>query len=471
MGGLGGRGKLFGVSKSFPLPPRKPQNKIMIKKQKNILQNIFAAGLAAVAPDGAVMRALRLEKSVEGDVLWVQDTPYALKGKKILLLGAGKGVAPMAKAVEDMLGEYIEGGLVIAKYDHGLELKCIQLKEAAHPVPDDAGVQATAALLAMAQKATAEHVVLCVFTGGASALTPAPAHGLNLSHVQETTAALLACGATIEEINAVRKHMSIFSGGQLARAAQPAQVVGLMISDVIGDALDVIASGPTVPDASTFSTCYTVIQKYGLEQKIPQPVLSHLQAGVRGDLPDTPKAEDTFFVQVQNALVATNDDALEAMTSYAAEQGFEVCVLEEALQGEARQMAESLVGMVCAMQKELKAGDAPICLLAGGETTVQIKGKGKGGRNQEMALAAGIALAEKEGIYALFAGTDGTDGPTDAAGGFAHGQSLQKLGAQAQAYLDNNDSYTALTQSGDIFITGPTRTNVMDVTVILIYAV
>ncbi len=446
----------------------------MQREHKELLQNIFWAGIEAVAPDGAVLRSLRLEKNSTGDILWVKERAYPLQGKKVLLLGAGKGVAPMAKAMEELLGAHLEKGLVVAKYDHGLELKRVVLKEAAHPVPDAAGVEATAQLLQMAQEATAEHLVICVFTGGASALTPAPAQGLTLEHIQDTTAALLACGATIQELNAVRKHLSVFSGGQLARAAQPAEVIGLMVSDVIGDALDVIASGPTVPDVSTFTHCLEVVQKYALENTLPQEVMAHLQAGGAGLAADTPKQGDAFFAQVHNELVAINADALDAMAQCAEQAGLNVCMLEDAMQGEARDMATSLVSMAKAMQKELQVGDAPVCLLAGGETTVQIKGAGKGGRNQEMALAAGIALEGCEGIVALFAGTDGSDGPTDATGGFAHGKACDAMRAQLtsstpQGMLDNNDSYTALTASGDIFITGPTRTNVMDVAVLLIY--
>ncbi len=443
----------------------------MQKEQKKFLQDIFWVGIGAVAPDGAVLRSLRLEKGTDGDVLWVKKQAYPLRGKKVILLGAGKGVAPMAQAVEELLGHHLEQGIVIAKYDHGLDLKRVQLYEAAHPVPDAAGVLATAALLEKAYAATQDHVVLCVFTGGASALTPAPASDLTLEHVQQSTAALLACGATIQELNAVRKHVSIFSGGQLARAAQPAQVIGLMVSDVIGDALDVIASGPTVPDASSFAHCLDVVQKYALEEVLPVQVMAYLRAGLAGTVKETPKEQDAFFANVYNTLVATNTEALDAMACCAEDAGFSVCMLEDSMQGEAKDMAISLISMAKAMQKELQEDHAPVCLLAGGETTVQIQGSGKGGRNQEMALAANLALDGHEGIFALFAGTDGTDGPTDAAGGFAHADSATAMGGAAalQKYLENNDSYTALTAGGDIFITGPTRTNVMDVAAILIY--
>ncbi len=452
------------------------------QKQKELLQKFFYAGLQAVAPDGAVLRHLRLEKNPDehgnGDTLWVKDQPYPLKGKKIILLGAGKGVAPMAQAMEELLGEHIHDGLVVAKYDHGLPLRYIKLLEAAHPVPDIAGVQATSALLEKAREANHEHLVICLFTGGASALTPAPVQGLSLEDIQKTTSAFLACGATIYEINAVRKHLSVFSGGQLAREAQPAQVLSLIISDVIGDTLDVIASGPTVPDASTFQDCLTLCKKYTLEGKIPSTVACYLQENAHVHSAETPKAGDNFFQNVRNELIATNEEAINAIAEHAedcvhdtAPQGFDVFVLDVPMQGEAKEVALTLISLAKEMHAGLCAHNKPLCLIAGGETTVNVHGTGTGGRNQEMALTAALALEDCQGIYALFAGTDGSDGPTDAAGGFAHARSahLMRQHCEPQNMLDNNDSYTALTASGDIFITGPTRTNVMDIALLLVY--
>ncbi len=452
-----------------------------MQQNKEILKEFFFAGLKAVAPDSAIRTHLRLEKNNDAPILWIKDQAYPLQGKKVLLLGAGKGVAPMAQAIENLfieenLENYLTEGLVVVKYDHGLPLKFTKLLEAAHPVPDENGVLAASALLEKARNATQEHLVICLFTGGASALTPAPTQSISLEDVQTTTSALLACAASIQEINAIRKHLSAFSGGQLALIAQPAKVIGLMISDVIGDELDVIASGPTVPDASTFNDCLAILKKYNIST--PPAVEKRLHQGAQGHIPETPKASDAFFANVHNELMATNEDALDAMAEYAenfscsaAPQGFEPYVLDVPMQGEAKDMAIELVRMAKEMQAALCPNNTPLCLMAGGETTVNIQGTGKGGRNQEMALAAALALESHENIYALFAGTDGTDGPTDAAGGFAHSLSSQNMRAHVnpQEMLNNNDSYNALSASNDIFITGPTRTNVMDVALFLVY--
>lgn len=433
---------------------------------RDTLEHIFTAGLAAVAPDGALLRHLRLE----GDTLTAGDRRYDLR-RRVVVLGAGKGAAPMAVALENLLGERISEGLVVVKYGHGLPLRRIRLAEAAHPVPDASGAAATKTLLDMARRAGTGDLAICLLTGGASALTPAPAPGLTLEHLQTVTGLLLECGATIDELNAVRKHLSVFSGGQLARAAAPASVLSVIVSDVVGDRLDVIASGPTAPDGSDFATCAAVIAGFGLEDRLPVPVRAHLAAGLAGRLPETPKADDPLFDRVQNLLVATNRQALEAAAVKAEALGFAPRIVTDALTGEARQRARELVAEARRAADALRPGDPPICLLVGGETTVTVRGSGKGGRNQEMALAAALALEGDQRICALFAGTDGTDGPTDAAGGFAFGDSaaaVRRAGADPEALLDNNAGNMALRLSGDLLVTGPTRTNVMDMAVLLV---
>ena len=437
----------------------------MDKATRENLEHIFTAGLAAVAPDGALLRHLRLE----GDTLAAGERRYDLR-RRIVVLGAGKGAAPMAAALENLLGERISEGFAVVKYGHGLPLRRIRLAEAAHPVPDASGVAAARTLLDMARRAGRDDLVICLLTGGASALTPAPAPGLTLEHLQAVTALLLECGAVIDELNAVRKHLSVFSGGQLARAAGPAPVLSVIVSDVVGDNLDVIASGPTAPDGSDFAACAAIIAKFGLEARLPAPVRAHLAAGLGGHLPETPKAADPLFGRVQNLLAATNRQALEAAAAKAAALGYAPRILTDAMTGEARQRARELAEEARRAADSLRPGDAPICLLAGGETTVTIRGAGKGGRNQEMALAAGLALEGDVRVSALFAGTDGTDGPTDAAGGFASGDSaaaVRRAGASPEALLDDNASNAALRLSGDLLVTGPTRTNVMDMAVLL----
>lgn len=428
------------------------------------LQRIFQAGLAAVAPDSALLRHL----SLTGNTLLADGQAYDLGTGRVLVLGGGKGAAPMAVALENLLGERLHAGRLVVKYDHALPVTRLVMDEAGHPVPDAAGLASTEAMLRLAESAGPDDLVICLFTGGASALTPALVPSVTLEQLRETTSLLLACGATIHELNAVRKHLSRFSGGQLARVAAPARVLCVIVSDVVGDSLDVIASGPTAPDSSTFAQCLDIVRKYALESTLPAPVLAHFRAGAEGRVPETPKADDPLFGRVQNVLAATNRQALEAAARMAEHLGYEARILTDELEGEARDQAVLLVDEARAVLHD--SPQKPVCLLAGGETTVTLSGNGKGGRNQEMALAAALALEGEARIAALFAGTDGSDGPTDAAGGFAHGDSAAAIRAHANPLelLARNDSYAALTLSGDLLVTGPTRTNVMDMAILLI---
>lgn len=432
-----------------------------LEARKAVLYSIFDAGVRAVAPDAALMRHVCLE----GDSLLVDGKRWPLPRRgRLLVLGAGKGVAPMGAAVEELLGDRIHSGLLVVKYGHGLPLRQITQVEAAHPVPDAAGAAATQALLELAAGTTADDLVLCLLTGGASALTPAPVPGVTLEDMQQVTELLLRSGATIAELNAVRKHLSRFSGGQLARTAAPAGVVSVIVSDVVGDALDVIASGPTAPDASTFADCMDILARYELAPAMPPAVLDHLQKGCLRQNAETPKPGDALFRHVQNALVATNRQALDAAAEQARQQGFRPVILTDKMVGEAREQAARR------MAAELPADAQPLCLLAGGETTVTLRGGGRGGRNQEMALAASLALQDCPHVCALFAGTDGTDGPTDAAGGCAWAGNLAVTGMeQARHALEENDSYPILHHCGALLRTGPTRTNVMDLAVLLVW--
>lgn len=428
---------------------------------------IFQAGLDAVAPDHALLRHLEFH----GDQLAAGGETFDLSQGRVLVVGGGKGAAPMAAALEELLGERISEGRVVVKYDHALPLKRIVLKEAGHPVPDEAGLRATAAMLELARSAGEKDTVICLFTGGASALTPAPVAGVSLTDLQRLTTLLLECGATINELNAVRKHLSCFSGGQLARAAYPARVLCVLVSDVVGDRLDVIASGPTVPDSATFAQCMDIVRRYDLEKHLPKAVRDHLVAGSAGCVSETPKAGDPMFARVTTLLVATNGQALAAAACKAGQLGYDARILTDELEGEARDQAVLLVDEARTTAAALEPGDRPVCLLAGGETTVTLTGAGTGGRNQEMALAAALALDGEPRIAALFAGTDGTDGPTDAAGGFSHGQSAAAMRACCDPVqlLCDNDSYNALPHSRDLLKTGPTRTNVMDMAILLVH--
>lgn len=324
-------------------------------------------------------------------------------------------------------------------------------------------------MLEMARKAGEQDVLICLLTGGASALTPAPAPGLNLEDLQRVTELLLHCGASIQELNAVRKHLSVFGGGQLARAAAPAAVLSVIVSDVVGDSLDVIASGPTAPDASSFEDCRNILARYELGERLPLAARQRLAQGLAGRAGETPKPGDPLFQRVQNILSATNRQALDAAARAAEFLGYTPCILTDRLVGEARLKAAELAKEALHRASALLPGDKPLCLLAGGETTVTIRGLGKGGRNQEMALAAALTLEDAPGVCGLFAGTDGTDGPTEAAGGLclrgqrgAHGR--PRTGSCPAGC---NNSNAALARSGDLLVIGPTRTNVMDLVVLL----
>lgn len=435
-------------------------------KKRETLLAIFNAGLAAVMPEGAVKRHLSIDS--EGK-LCAAGKKYQLAGRRVRVLGAGKGAAPMALAVENMLGDYLDDGLIVVKYGHGLPLGRIKLLEAAHPTPDAAGEKAAREMLRFAGECKPQDLLICLFTGGASALMPATAIGLE--DFQTVTDLLLKSGAPIEEINAVRKHLSEISGGRLAVAANGAEILALIISDVIGDRLDVIASGPTVPDSSTFAGARKVLEKRGIWNQLPASARKRIVAGCEGKIAETPKPEESAFAMVENVLCATNCQALQAAAREAGKLGYEAEILTDCLSGEAREKAVELCETARERQKSLTGKN--LCLLAGGETTVTIKGQGKGGRNQEMALAANICLAQTRGICALFVGTDGSDGPTEAAGGFAFADGVEKMGgvASAENFLNANDSNRALALAGELLVTGPTRTNVMDMAIVLVEAI
>ena len=430
------------------------------------LRAILDAALAAVAPCGALARHAR----VQGDQLFVGDTKYDLASRRLLVVGAGKGAAPMAAALEKLLGERITQGQIIVKEGHSLPLRHIRLVEASHPVPDERGERATHEMLRMAHSAGQDDLVLCLLTGGASALTPALAQEITLGDMRRTTELLLECGATIHEMNAVRKHLSAYTGGRLAAAAAPAAVLSLIVSDVVGDNLDVIGSGPTAPDASTFAQCLEITERFGIKNRLPGPVLQRLVDGAAGAIPETPKATDPLFRRVQNVLIATNKQALGAAAESAKKLGYAPRILTTTLTGDSRERARELTEQACLAAESLKPGDRPLCLLFGGETTLNVRGTGLGGRNQEKAVMAAQYLRGRKGIAAVFADTDGTDGPTDAAGGYASGSTLDeaaKLGLDPQPYLENSDCYNFLKQCGHLLVTGPTLTNVMGMGIFL----
>lgn len=442
---------------------------------------IFRAALGRVDPFGMMTRVLRLE----GDLLRVeteQDTAvYDLSQfRRIAVTGMGKAAARMALGLEQVLGDRIEDGLIVVKTGHTEALKRIRMLEAGHPVPDAASVEAGEQLLTFAAGLDDRTLVLHLISGGGSALACAPwrtpdgSRSLTLDEKQETTRLLLGCGATIHEMNCVRKHLSRLKGGQLARACAPATSLGLLLSDVVGDDLDVIASGPAVPDPTTYAGALEILARYGLTQRIPSAVLEVLRAGAAGALEETPKPADPVFSRTRNLLIGTNHQALLAAAGKARELGYEPLILTDRLTGEAREIALALLGIGEDIALKGFPLKVPACLIAGGETTVTLRGQGKGGRNQEMALAFLTALPRSgatHGVTFLAASTDGNDGPTDAAGAFASFEvagRARRMGLDPASSLAANDSYRFHERAGSLYKTGPTNTNVSDLAILLV---
>jgi len=430
--------------------------------------SIFRAGLRAADPAQAVLRHVE----VDSDRLIVCGRRHPLNEfRRVILVGAGKAAAPMARALERLLGRRITAGLVNVKYGHAIGLRRVEVNECGHPVPDEAGVGGARRIARMVSESGEADLVLSVISGGASALLPLPAEPLTLEEKQTTTGLLLACGASIHEVNTVRKHISGIKGGQLARLAYPATVISLLLSDVIGDDPGVIGSGPAAADASSFAEARSILDCYGILGKVPRAVRDRLEHGAAGDVPETPKPEAPELVRAHNYVVGSNLLAVNAAVDRAKALGLRTLVLSTFVEGETREIAR----MHAAIAREMRAHGRPLrppaCLISGGETTVTLRGDGLGGRNQEFVLAAAADLDGLEKVVVLSGGTDGTDGPTDAAGAIADGRSLSRarqLGLDARGFLANNDSYHFFEPLGDLLKTGPTRTNVMDVRILLV---
>ena len=439
-----------------------------ILKMRNDAVRIFNKGLEAVEPCSAVKRCCRRE----GDNLFIGNRKYDLSGiKNIFVTGAGKATAPMAAAIEDILGDKITRGIINVKYGHTANLNCIGLIEAGHPVPDKNGMQGAGEILNLVKGTSKNDLVFCLISGGGSALLVLPAEGITLKDKQDTIKILLSCSATIHEINAIRKHTSGIKGGRLTKAAYPGNMVSLILSDVVGDDLDVIASGPGVPDPSTFEECMEIFEKYKITNNIPKSVVSHIRKGASGKVPETPKEGDQVFKNTYNLIIASNMEAINAAKQESKKLGYTTLVLSSMIEGETRDVAK----VHTAIAKEiLKTGNPippPACILSGGETTVNITGSGLGGRNQEFVLAAAIDIAERKNIVVLSGGTDGGDGPTDAAGAIADTNTFKRaenMDLNPLNFLLNNDSYHFFKQLDDLLITGPTNTNVMDLRIMLV---
>lgn len=431
--------------------------------------DIFNASLKAVDPINAVKRFL----NKKGNKLLIKDFSFDLNSfDNIYLIGFGKAAAAMARGAEEVLGDKLKAGIVSVKYGHLDKIsEKIKINEAGHPVPDAAGMKGAKEIVNFLKQREERDLVICLISGGGSAILPLPYEGITLAEKQETTKLLLACGADIKEINAIRKHISQVKGGQLARMAQPATLVTMILSDVIGDPLDSIASGPAAPDHTTYDDCWAILQKYDLLDKIPPAVASHLKSGVEKNIPDTPKAGDPAFSKTHNVLIGSNWEAVVAAQDYAQKMGYHTLVLSTFVEGETKDVARVHAAIAKEVNKTGNPINKPACIISGGETTVTIRGKGLGGRNQEFVLAAAMDIDGFDNLVVLSAGTDGSDGPTDAAGAIADGETISRakqLNLSPLKYLQNNDSYHFFEKLNDLVKTGPTNTNVMDIRIVLI---
>ena len=439
---------------------------MIVSQLRQHARDIWESALHAANPSTCLHSTIQ----VSGNVFSVGGKEFTIDGK-LIVIGAGKATARMAQVIEETLGDRITGGLIVTKYGHGLSLSRVQQVEAGHPIPDAMGVRAVHEIRELLRDLKPQDIVLCLISGGGSALWPAPAEGITLEEKQEVTSLLLRAGATIRELNAVRKHLSDVKGGQLARWAAPARVISLIMSDVIGDPIDFIASGPTAPDTTSFSDALAIIQKYGVNAP---SVTERLQNGARGHIPETPKPGDVVFRTVDNVIIANNHLLVNTAARKAEALGFKTMLLGTEVEGESKDIARFFAAIAREIGRSGNPIPPPACILAAGETTVTVRGHGLGGRNQEMALAWAISMASRfSAAPCCFASvaTDGTDGPTSAAGGLVDPFTCSRaveMGLIPLKYLRANDSSNFLRATGDLIVTGPTQTNLMDLQILLV---
>ena len=437
------------------------------------MNRILIGALDSVDPNQCIKRVLK----IKGSSLIIKDQEIDLqKVNRIFVIGVGKAVLPMALAATGVLGELISEGTLISKHeDSEIQSKLnshIKVLIGSHPVPSENSVKATGVMLEMLKKTTTDDLVIGLISGGGSALMTYPVEEIGLSGLQKTTTLLLKCGATIEEMNTIRKHLDLVKGGGLLKYIYPAKSVHLILSDVLGDPLSMIASGPTSADPTTYQNCLEIIHKFKIIDQMDEKVMEYLQKGAEGSIDETLKEGNTTIKDHRNFIVGSLSIAAEAACAHADALGFEVKILTTSLRGEARivgaELASQLVELVHSNQSKKK----PICLIVGGETTVTVTGKGKGGRNQELALAAAQVLNGVNNCALISFATDGEDGPTDAAGGIVTGKTIQiglDLGLDSQNYLNENNAYEYLEKTGALIRTGPTGTNVNDLVLMCAY--
>jgi len=435
---------------------------------KQMALDIFHDALLAADPIEAVHRHFR----VKAGLLQIGDIDYFLNQfRSIWVIGAGKASGRMARAIEEALGEWVAAGLVIVKRGGPEKLKRVQVREAGHPIPDSSGLAATAELLELLKRIGKDDLVINLISGGGSALLVAPAGDISLEDSRKTTELMLRAGMRIDEVNTIRKHLSRITGGRLARLVYPATIISLVLSDVIGDRLEVIASGPTVPDTTTFGQAIELLKRYRIPDQVPESVRKFLEQGAAGVFEETPKPGDQAFERAQNLVIGSNLISLQAAKQRAQKLGLNSLLLASTVQGEAREIAKIYGALFRELKKSNNPVPAPACVIAGGEPTVSVTGDGKGGRCQELALAVAQEIDGLEGAFFLAAGTDGSDGPTDAAGAMADWTTIARAKSQnleAKNFLLRNDSFNFFHPLGDLITTGPTGTNVMDLHLLLV---
>jgi glycerate-2-kinase len=438
------------------------------RKARELALTSLEHALNAIDPKHIIKSKLMLKNSN----LKVDSYSFDLKKfKNIYVIGGGKASGSMAEVLEQILDKRITNGLVNVPHGSKNKTSIIKLHGASHPVPDEAGVEGTRRMLRMVGSAKDDDLVICLISGGGSSLMPLPRGNVSLVDKREITNALLKSGATINEINTVRKHISDFKGGWLAKKACPATILNLILSDVVGDPLDFIASGPTVPDSTTFKDAANVLKKYNLWNTAPESIKKVLSDGAKGLIPETPKADDKAFKKVYNVVVGNNRFSSLATCEQLRSNGLNTLLLTATLEGEARHVGTMLGSIAQEVSTSGNPVPRPAGIVAGGETTVVVTGKGRGGRNQEIPLAAALKLKRLNGAVVASLSTDGIDGPTDAAGAIADGKTLAralKTGLTPEKFLAENDSYHFFSKLSDLIFTGPTGTNVNDISVIIV---
>jgi hydroxypyruvate reductase len=446
---------------------------ISLDEMNGMARALFSKAVSAVDPSKKLKEMIRIEKGrllIKNE----EDSEKVFKldaFNRIFLIGTGKASASMAQAIEKIFGDRITKGVITTKYGHLLPLKKTEIIEAGHPLPDKKGIEGAKKIRSLLKESGPKDLVIFILSGGGSALLPFPANRITLEEKQQLTQFLLDCGADIKEINTIRKHISQIKGGWLARWAYPSRVIGFILSDVVGDQLDVIASGPTVPDTSTFEEAWAILEKYDLVKKIAPAIQKYLLLGKEGKVEETPKPGNAAFEGVTNIIIGSNIIALRAAEKEASSLALNTLILSSSIVGETREAARFHSAIAREVISSGKPIPRPACIISGGETTVTLKGHGLGGRNQEFALAGALEIGGLEKVVLLSGGTDGTDGPTDASGAIADHTTITRarsMGLDPKVHLENNDAYPFFQRLGDLLITGPTHTNVMDVRILLV---